>query len=89
MIFKLDLISPRVFYCYDLVEMIGMFHENESKAVFKSFKIFSVQVDNSDLDGLLVQRTEPIVNANIEICVTMDPNASYEIFKKYLEKLKC
>jgi inosine-uridine nucleoside N-ribohydrolase len=85
---RIKSIIPRVFYCCDLVAMIGMFHENESKAIFKSFKNFTVRVDKSELDGLLVQRTEPIVNENIEICVTMDPNASYEIFKKYLEKLK-
>ena len=74
---------PRLFFSCDLVTVIGCFHAEECKAVFK-------KLDNFTFDGLLVKRTDnlEIINENVELCVTMDSSITFKIFKTYLDKLK-
>ena len=87
---RLACIIPRVFYCCDLVTVIGLFHETYCEAVFKNIKSASVQANNSKLDGLIIQQKEPteMINENIELCVTMNSRNVFDIFKSYLDKLK-
>ncbi len=87
---RLACLIPRLFFSCDLVTVIGCFHAEECRAVFKKLDNFTVKANSGKLDGLLVKRTEnlEIVNANVELCVTMDSSITFKIFKTYLDKLK-
>ena len=90
-IHRLACTSPLKFFSCDLAALLCFLHASECKAEFKKLNNYTVQVDNSNLDGLLVERAESIktvLNENIDICITMDSNINYELFKSYLEKLK-
>lgn len=82
--------NPLTFYSCDLVAVLGFLHSDECKAVFKKLNNYTIKVENSNMDGLLVERTESkeSINENIEICTTMNSFYAYNLFKTYLEKMK-
>jgi inosine-uridine nucleoside N-ribohydrolase len=83
--------NPTKFFSCDLAAVLCFLHSNECKAEFKKLSNYTVQSDESNLDGLLVERNESkekVLNKNIDICTTMDSQINYELFKSYLEKMK-
>jgi inosine-uridine nucleoside N-ribohydrolase len=88
-IHRKSLASPNIFFCCDLSAMIGLLYGNECNAVYKNLTNCTIEIESTSsgqLDGLLIEGGT--MGRSIELCVKMDPNVAYEIFKMYLKKME-
>ena len=83
---RLSCAKPLIFYSCDLVAVIGTLHSDECQTVYKKCNNLTIQSNNSQLDGLIIEQNESHETKSVELCITMNSTATYEIFKSYLEK---